>query len=1052
MNISQVMNPSTTFTIGITSTYLSTLTGGYLVLRDSSDLVKFNSIDNFFDTTANSTFITFCAPASQLHYCHIDTGDSSLECDYELYIESNDHKDSYFQSSDITEAFPGTNLYVVQNAIPPQLTQFTVSVHPQGPLVSIELDITIFGSGLKTLTLTYKSLQDGFEDDQSFIDYRTSNGLYYLEFLVKPDVHGTFYVITDLHIDDIQGNSLQLTTNQLQQQFGVSTFNVSKSSYPQFDNLFQYLQNNASQTLFSNQFNLWTYDIELYSYRFPILNAHSTLGSCASYYINSTSVQLYCNIPPNFGTYDSSITWVSESSYLEQNAEVSFLYENKDIVDPVITSIQFSVDSIDKLAPFYIELNYTFSTSGSYLKKVNPYIYGNPDVSVDQIQGNTNNLSSGVVSGYYLFDSSSKSLTAFTVYIEDSKDFENSIRIAGPPTTQRYVQSDMTLKAFYEETVFDFTNNSIVYLPFVVTTQTNAGNQLIFSQFEYSDIQHMLNSGTTNFYQVNGGLLNTSEINSVYSTWVQMTPISLAEHDIYAGDILLSYTYKTNSGDDDDYEDPIIYFSRNCFTIIPPSSQPTLVTSFIVTPSGPIDTTTTESVSINFQTKGTNVINAAISFLYTDDQTDIGIEPINCTIVQSYSYETLMMEYNCEIPVFNMPSTTLFYQLKLNIGGIPTTIFNAILQNSGYPSYIEINGPQDNGLVPQIQQFATSQTNGVLTVEYTLTNPSNFQFEVVDFIFFNRYVPWVFDTEIPNMVSIQQPQLNGSFTVDLCNIPGFTKSFQGNFGIYISIKSPIPGVNWQFPYEVLTALDPNQQQFESVTCDYSGPRLVSLGVFDPQPSYDTTSQGYNITLQFQITDDLSGFEYLSGQVRSNNSESYFWQDFSVSSSDIASGNINNGIYEINWYVPQYTNGQYVFEVSYLVDSVGNERPYTLQNCLLLSTGSLTIDVTSQVSNPNLPVIQSIASQFVGTNNNITVQIEGDVVEVELIIITDFGLNTNVYLQPIGGGLFSILYYPYNIISGQYYFNICLTSSSMTTHCYSFLDLYNFGLLNNLYLN
>ncbi|KYR02736.1 hypothetical protein DLAC_11434 [Tieghemostelium lacteum] len=107
--------------------------------------------------------------------------------------------------------------------------------------------------------------------------------------------------------------------------------------------------------------------------------------------------------------------------------------------------------------------------------------------------------------------------------------------------------------------------------------------------------------------------------------------------------------------------------------------------------------------------------------------------------------------------------------------------------------------------------------------------------------------------------------------------------------------------------------------------------------------YDTSDQSIDITVYYDITDDISGFSSLEGYIRLIGQDTgvngFYFQFLSFTSQNLVSGNIRNGRYYFNFTLPQYTNGTYQFGIQSITDQVGNTRWLTYQNILILGSSS-----------------------------------------------------------------------------------------------------------------
>lgn len=303
-----------------------------------------------------------------------------------------------------------------------------------------------------------------------------------------------------------------------------------------------------------------------------------------------------------------------------------------------------------------------------------------------------------------------------------------------------------------------------------------------------------------------------------------------------------------------------------------------------------------------------------------------------------------------------------------------------------------------------------------------------------------------------NILPIEVFGLNGSVNVDICNIENFDYRYIGNFGFYMSIPSPITGVNWQFPYEILVDLDSNKQQFpDMIQCDFSGPRVVEFGIVNPKPIYDTTNGEQNITVSFTITDDLSGFYTLKGTIRSNSTETFYLNDFLLDSYQLVSGNLNNGVYEMNITIPQYCNGTYQIGIYETVDHASNKRHYTTQNSVFLSS-TYTFEAYTPDANPFNPSIESITLTQIGNQNTLVVTLDSSSTNEQTSMVLT--LSSRSEYPFFGFTKISAFIYQLNnlptLAPGIYYFNLCI-DYSLSIKCFSSLDLEQLGFINSLYL-
>ncbi|KYR01400.1 hypothetical protein DLAC_01990 [Tieghemostelium lacteum] len=1043
LNASSSLSQSTTISMTIEYTGLiSSLFSGSFNSPNGAKV--WISQNNFFNRTDHTANVQLCVALDDIFSCDLYDHDS-IDCAYEISFSTSDTKEKIiFENEILTSSFPNSVLTVVQNNLPPAINGFVINVHPDGPLVSFEFDVSVYEIGLREISI---KVYNG-SGDSVFLSLSetppTSNGLYYLEYLISPEKTGTDYYVDKLNVVDLNGNFIELSTGQIQQKFSISTFTVSKSSTPKYTTLFSYTDDSLPDNVTSSTYTTLTFNITLNSYLFPIYAAYSSLSFCTKYYHNSTFLTLYCTIPPNQAEDFYYIQWKSINSYINQKAFFNYYYQNDVTTEPILSSVEYSVKTINQLDPFYIEMNMTFATYGSYLDYISLIKIFNPDDLSGNLIQYGSNITEGVLSASFLLDTTKANLTQYLAFIRDTKGDYGEKVFKGPVTTPKYISPDLELEIQFGSDVFDFTNGTIAQVPFTVTTTTQNADQLTKFAIIYDDI-HSMNIGDLSYYDIYGGLIASNLTHSTYSSWISMRYDDIPEH-FTGGDFSIKLQYPGA-------KDSLYYYSTTCMTIIPPVAQPTIVTSLQMTPSGPvIDSTANEFINIVFQTKGSNVNYANVVFYQSQlQQSELDSIEFPCIVETPYSYDSLVAEYTCAIPIATLPSQTVFFYLKLGINNIDTPIYNYILQSSSLPSYFTIQGPQDNGLVPTIQQFQTSVTNNTLYINYNIINPTNYLLSHVKFNLFNRAVPATGDIDYDfkiNQLTVIGIQLNGTTAINLCDLEGFTFEYIGNFGVYMSIDSPIPGVVWDFPYEILVDMDSNKQQFPNdIVCDYAGPRVVDFGVENPQ-FYDTTSGSVNVTLTFTITDDISGFSLLQGSIRSNTPDAYYFLDFNVLDSHLVSGNKNNGIYQYIFTLPQYSNATYVVSIISVLDQAFNERLYTSQNSLFLSN-AYTLEAFSSVANPNTPSIQSITDTQESNANNLVITLS-DAIEVSVYVTLDTYSETPF----IGLTQVSPNTYQYNnfqnlnIISGVYYFSVCL-EYSLTMKCLSPLDLEQLGLLNSL---
>ncbi|KYQ89866.1 hypothetical protein DLAC_09840 [Tieghemostelium lacteum] len=1048
---SQPLAPSVTIVFGLSATQSPVFKGivifyadnGIVGLHwDSNNLVGGNSYPN--QGMSGDFEIQICVPSSDLNSCGIEPGVGSKQCIYSLMMNLGDGETVIFSPDEIESQFPESILTFYQNVIPPVLKEFVVSPHPEGPLVSFTFDIEYFGSGIYEITLVFAN-QSGF----SLIEYQnslvTNNGYYYKEILLLPEIYGTNFRMISLSVMDLEENQVNYNSQQIKSLFGVSTFNIEKGSSREFK-LFSYnIDPKNPKVANGNSYTNLRSSAKLNSPFFPMICIESVYYICNTLYINSTYVEIYSQIQPNGPpVFGASELVFSFNPYAFELEEIIFNYNNS-YTQPLIEDSSYSVSEINQLEPFYLEINYTIVISDAILDKIMVMVPSLSYFYLDSVISINNGITvSDIV---FLFDSSVDSLNLYQVQITDSKDaFSTGENVKGPKTTPRIVFYDILYKIEFESTIFDFSNQSQVTIPFILTTWTNHSDHINSNALLLNNM-YIIQSGMTNYTDLNSQIVSSNGVETVYQSYVTIYNNYGSTLESY-GQVLLNFIGFSATTD-------ILSITWQCFSIIPPS-QPTIVYNFTMSPSNKVFSNQTSEIQVTIQIKGSQVNALQILPFLSPFQTEnipTAETILSICLVSNYNPYTLITDIQCTIPVANLHSQTILFYLQATILGQPTTIPNVQLQEFGYPSYISIIGPEDNGLVPNITQFSTSFnpiTNSI-SVQYNIENECNFVApgQPVDFIIFNRQILSP-DYGSLNKFTVSQPSLSGAFDISLCDLPGFMFGYQ-LIGIYVNINSTILGTQYQFPYEYLVEMDPNQQNFPTNNgiCDFSAPRLVDAGILYPLSIYDTSNQNINISVFYDITDDLSGFETLNGYIRLVGQDigvsGFYYQEFTLSSKDIVSGNLRNGRFILNFTLPQYTNGTYQFGISSLIDKVGNSRLFTFQNILLVSSVPPQVNVYSDYTNPVSPSLVSVSIDNTNT-----------------FIITTNGA-VSVYMLPIGGGLYGNVpahptsqntyminsYNPTTVNSGTYYFGICLNGDSLTTLCYTSSELQSLGLPNSI---
>jgi|GEM_PF-5249671 len=153
------------------------------------------------------------------------------------------------------------------------------------------------------------------------------------------------------------------------------------------------------------------------------------------------------------------------------------------------------------------------------------------------------------------------------------------------------------------------------------------------------------------------------------------------------------------------------------------------------------------------------------------------------------------------------------------------------------------------------------------------------------------------------------------------------------------------------------------------TSDGIAPELESLSI--SSEAIDTSDSSVEVTITAHITDDLSGFESLSMSFRSpSGSQSVY---ASLSSWNLESGTLQDGVYETTVVFPQYSEaGEWTYEYGYLRDSLGN---YVQLSTADLKDSGLpdTISVTSSQSDSTAPVLADLSVNTSALNTDYSSQ-------------------------------------------------------------------------------
>ncbi|KYQ89864.1 hypothetical protein DLAC_09839 [Tieghemostelium lacteum] len=1081
--------PSVQFTIGIQASAGVEIQGGTIlfiidpqnvnyvtIAWDYSNVVVDDHQDTLdvvdrmrrLDTTLSGDFtITICVPIGFVEGCGILPSDAYVNCDYSLTATLTNKKVVKIPHSQIISQFPDSApLAVNQNLVPPVVTEFKITVHPEGPLVTFQLGIEYYGKGLTYFSISYQNAT-GFPFTAALTEIQmvTNDGYYYVEQLFIPQLYGNKYILTGMYVEDSEGNLLQLSAGQIKYQFNITKIQLPSSSAPVLTGLFTYKTDTNNPHLAPGK--NWT-DLKAsaflttpYSPLFCIPNGFSI---CSTLFVNSTWAIIYSQVFPNFmGNDYNSIEFVSLNEYLESYGYIAIEYQNI-LANPVLDKVVYSVSTIDALEPFYLELNFTIQLTNSILEILSIDIPESYYLFASDIVSTTSyNLTNVVVGTSILVDSTLQQLTQFTTDILDTKAADKSFTTNGPKTIQRIQVKDLTYVVEFENTVFDLSNYSVATLPFTVYSWTNHSDNVAYSFF-FSSNSNLFTNGETNFTSLNTQILSSQYIYTDKQTVETVYQTYVSAYNQYSwglgayGDINLQFGI---------YDSALNYgnngiISSLCFSILPPTFQPTIITAFDISPSNIIYSNQTSTLDVSIQFKGA-AINQLQMIQYQSPFITEFISPLlSVCEVQSYNYQTLISNIQCTIPVSNLPTQTILFYFESIIQGLTVNIPNVQLQESGFPSFIQIIGPEDNGLVPNITQFSTSfnsQTN-TITVQYNIENEGNFvsPSTPISFNVFSRQAAQTVQGQ-QKVLTVTQTSYSGTININLCELQGFDLSYQ-IIGLFISINSTIDGTFYQFPYQYLTQMDPNQQNFptNNAICDLSGPRLVDTGILNQDSIYDTSDQSIDITVYYDITDDISGFSSLEGYIRLIGQDTgvngFYFQPLSFTSQNLVRGNIRNGRYYFNFTLPQNTNGTYQFGIQSITDQVGNTRWLTYQNILILGSSS-QVNVYSDYSNP-LPQLTSLQLVSNTNGNTFTFSTSGGASSLYLLPLgTNF--PASVYATSTGPNTFKISNYnPTNVNSGLYYFGVCLISNSLTTNCYSALELSSlqypntFTIFNTLY--
>lgn len=195
-----------------------------------------------------------------------------------------------------------------------------------------------------------------------------------------------------------------------------------------------------------------------------------------------------------------------------------------------------------------------------------------------------------------------------------------------------------------------------------------------------------------------------------------------------------------------------------------------------MSPSNIVYSNQTSTITLSIQTKGYPV-NQLQLIQYLDEVQNQNLNNIlsNCAVL-GYDFSTLITDIQCTIPVANLPSQTILFYIDGIIQGQPIIIPNVQLQESGFPSYIDIIGPQDNELVPNVTQFSTTfnPTTNTISIQYNIENECNFLAPgtPVEFTIFSKLIATTaYGSE--TQISITQNSFSGSFDINLCELDDF---------------------------------------------------------------------------------------------------------------------------------------------------------------------------------------------------------------------------------------------------------------------------------------
>ncbi|KYQ91640.1 hypothetical protein DLAC_07414 [Tieghemostelium lacteum] len=1051
--------PSTTLTLGVETSGKDSITeisDGYLNIRLGEFRVlnlQFTQV-NYFDGGDNYLNVTMCIPVTLIEACGINMNEQSSECELSVTVNLRDGNQVNFNSK-FLQRFPKGTLTAYQNIQPPQLNSFSVTIHPDGPLATFELSVSHFGIGMRSIVIDYSN---GTAYSSLCINtFQTINGLYYSEVILPIATMGLFYTIEGVTLNDFEYNEANLDADQMLTLYGVSNFTVIPTFQPTASGepLFTH-QYEDFGTLSSNVLTNLLVHVFLIDPTVTITSNLYNVWDCYNNYQNSTYIIVNCPMLPNQSTEQYFIA-INANNLLGETYAVSipFQYNNNNNKLPQFIGASFSVDTIYQLKPFFLEMNYTFTTWASTINDL--YIQtddGQPDQNylVDfLVSGNAQN---GTMSIYVPFDCRYQSMSKYQIGIFDSKGKQSFSKEIGPETTAPTTHYETEFFMTFNQTVFDLSLYGSSVIPFLLTSVSPNNQDLIWNSEGTiqvwsldSTINYPTSSGATDSFDFENGEISRTNTSIQFDTFIQLTAQSIGIVQLYGQ---TSVTFLIGSAIDITQ----YLFTQSCFDIKPVQFQETLLVDFSVSPSPTIQSSITDSISFSAVFKGDPVV--ALNVTFYESKT---IVPCSLDLLNEQSY--YISTFTCTMVTQNMETQLLFIYLSAEIKGTLFSVYNLMLQQSSFPSVLNITGPVSSGMVPSIESLNTQfnyETNNI-TLDYTISTPDDISLIEIQVHVLSQSIESATFYGIYSPVYVDFPyQTSGTLNVDLCSLQSFLYAYQ-SIGLMIRLVDTNE-VFYDFPMDTLVDIDPSLNlTVNPMGCDFNGPRLVNISIVGGN-SIDTSTGPVDLNIQLQITDDISGFQYLIYTVKSieTSLSNYFYYSGNLTSSSIVSGNIRNGIYEISAIpIGQYTTGQFRVDIEYLSDQSGNQRWFTYENINIITQGSNIFNVTSstvkQVTNTQLTSL-SVTYNSNQTLINFGISVEGT---VSFVYIYPMGTRETVIeanLNPINNQFQIINYQPSNLPSGLYYISICMTSfESLSTTCLSYQDLLNAGLPNSfIYIN